>query len=224
MAASADDRNNLTQQDEEVLALQSIFPDQFKHDHATKVCTVLLPDACAPTVELTICLPPNYPSHAPPSVTITGLPNTSTLLRTLHDAFTPGEVVLFTWVNYLLSSPESWQPRPREPPEPTRAVQQVPTPAITHGEPVTERKSTFQAHVATVHRYLHILLLLLKDKHCSTTMVDHWLNSVAEVHAVLAALQAVNKIRSATHNIMAYRIQHATGTLMQVAAKTLKQL
>ncbi|KAL6755373.1 ribosomal protein S5 domain 2-type protein [Haematococcus lacustris] len=52
---------------------------------------------------------------------------------------------------------------------------------IVSGLPVTERKSTFQAHVAKV-------------------------DSAQEAQAMVTALLENNKIRGATHNIMAYRI------------------
>ncbi|KAG1672268.1 hypothetical protein FOA52_004282 [Chlamydomonas sp. UWO 241] len=62
---------------------------------------------------------------------------------------------------------------------------------IISGEPVMERKSTFQAHVAPV-------------------------SSVNEVKATVAALLRSNKIQRATHNMMAYRIQVAgRDTFMQ---------
>mmetsp|Transcript_8016 Transcript_8016/g.19690 ORF Transcript_8016/g.19690 Transcript_8016/m.19690 type:complete len:585 (+) Transcript_8016:120-1874(+) len=54
-------------------------------------------------------------------------------------------------------------------------------PHIVSGEPNTERKSTFQAHLAPVR-------------------------STDEVFAVVAILMENNKVRNATHNIMAYRI------------------
>ncbi|GAX78693.1 hypothetical protein CEUSTIGMA_g6131.t1 [Chlamydomonas eustigma] len=52
---------------------------------------------------------------------------------------------------------------------------------IVSGPPIIEKKSTFQAHLASV-------------------------NSVEEVTAVMDALLQVTKIANATHNIMAYRI------------------
>lgn len=51
---------------------------------------------------------------------------------------------------------------------------------IISGDPFTERKSTFQAHL------------------CPVTSID-------QVKAVVAVLLQNNKIRNATHNIMAYR-------------------
>lgn len=52
---------------------------------------------------------------------------------------------------------------------------------IVHGEPITDRKSTFQAHLAIVHSKSH-------------------------VDQVLFELKLNRKISNASHNIMAYRI------------------
>ena len=57
----------------------------------------------------------------------------------------------------------------------------VTTPALYHGEPLTDRRSTFQAHLSPVH-------------------------SVVEAMEALAALKSNKKISTATHNISAYRI------------------
>jgi len=61
---------------------------------------------------------------------------------------------------------------------------------IHHGEPFTDRKSTFQAHVARVV-------------------------SLAEVRGMRNALLADGKIARATHNIVAFRIELAPGVFMQ---------
>ncbi|KAK9866859.1 hypothetical protein WJX84_005915 [Apatococcus fuscideae] len=53
---------------------------------------------------------------------------------------------------------------------------------IVHGEPITEKRSTFQAHLAAV-------------------------KSMEEVQEVMEALLQNNKIQNATHNIMAFRIR-----------------
>mmetsp|Transcript_19348 Transcript_19348/g.50464 ORF Transcript_19348/g.50464 Transcript_19348/m.50464 type:complete len:215 (-) Transcript_19348:243-887(-) len=64
-------------------------------------------------------------------------------------------------------------------------------PDIVTGPPFMEKKSTFQGHVATVH-------------------------SAAEVEQVMETLLRNNKIRNATHNIMAYRIHCPDrGTFLQ---------
>eukprot|EP00884_Botryococcus_braunii_P006220 jgi/Botrbrau1/1559/Bobra.0107s0046.1 len=64
-----------------------------------------------------------------------------------------------------------------------RAVEIVACPTISHGEAFTERKSTFQAHLASVGR-------------------------LEEVQAVMACLLSNNKVQRATHNIMAFRLHH----------------
>ena len=56
-----------------------------------------------------------------------------------------------------------------------------PCPIIHHGEPLTDRKSTFQAHAAEV-------------------------TTVEQVSIVLHELKSNRKIATATHNIVAYRI------------------
>ena len=56
-----------------------------------------------------------------------------------------------------------------------------PCPVIHHGEPFTDRKSTFQAHVAEVM-------------------------TVDQASIVLRELKSNRKIATATHNIVAYRI------------------
>jgi hypothetical protein len=57
---------------------------------------------------------------------------------------------------------------------------------IFHGEALVEKRSTFQAHLAPA-------------------------TEVAQVQAAMDALLQNNKIRSATHNIMAYRIERKDG-------------
>ncbi|MCO5600484.1 hypothetical protein L7F22_054597 [Adiantum nelumboides] len=62
---------------------------------------------------------------------------------------------------------------------------------LTHGAPFTEKKSTFQAHLACV-------------------------NSVDQIETVMEALLRNRKIAGATHNVMAYRINiPEKGTVLQ---------
>ena len=70
---------------------------------------------------------------------------------------------------------------PKIPHPPSRTE---PCPAIHHGEPLTDRKSTFQAHAAEV-------------------------TTVEQVGIVLRELKSNRKIATATHNIVAYRIHDA---------------
>ena len=70
---------------------------------------------------------------------------------------------------------------PKIPHPPSRTE---PCPTIHHGEPLTDRKSTFQAHAAEV-------------------------TTVEQVAIVLRELKSNRKIATATHNIVAYRIHDA---------------
>ena len=66
----------------------------------------------------------------------------------------------------------------------------VERPAMVHGEPLLERKSTFQAHVAMVR-------------------------SQAEVEAAMAYLyESHPRIKRATHNMLAYRIRSESGGII----------
>ena len=65
---------------------------------------------------------------------------------------------------------------------------------LVHGEPFVEKRSTFQAHLAPATRLAH-------------------------VHAAMEILMRSNKIRAASHNMMAYRIQLAEGSFLQVRAR-----
>lgn len=69
---------------------------------------------------------------------------------------------------------------------------EIEIPEIIHGEPFTDRKSTFQGHIAFP------------------------IVSVAQVKLVLRKLLENRKIANATHNIMAYRIEMpSTGSFLQ---------
>lgn len=69
-------------------------------------------------------------------------------------------------------------------------LSKVTKPTIYHGEPVIDRRSVFQAHLAGID-----CVELVKD--------------------VLDELKANKKIASATHNIVAYRITAGTHSVMQ---------
>ena len=85
-------------------------------------------------------------------------------------------------------------------------------PLIVHGEPLTDRKSTFQAHAAEVQTTDDVSDII----HCPSSVYDighghlnhlHQIVAVCllQVEAVLAELKTSKKIATATHNILAYR-------------------
>lgn len=121
-----------------------------------------------------------------------------------------GEVVLYNWSEWLKQMQHLWAPAPEPEHDQTNfvesdaqlaaALQQadlngeqqgaqlqqphsigMPEDLIIHGEPFTESKSTFQAHLAPVTSTEDV-------QNCMTSLLQH------------------NKIRNATHNILAYRI------------------
>lgn len=220
------------QQEDECVALDSIYgPDVFRRSPGPCVEFGFPSLDASPSLRLRATIPSDYPSASSPVAELHSdlLDDASiaTISHELDAQFVPGEVVLFTWATLLQ---REWELR--EPPPPLdaehlleataavgledemQAVASVPSsrpdagsdfstqnaagnaacaPAnLVHGEPLTEKKSTFQAHVAHV-------------------------TSVDAVQEVVNYLLTNNKIRSATHNIMAYRIERddAPGTFIQ---------
>lgn len=203
------------QQQDELSALEAIYGGDcvIAADHTT--CQVFVPDLShEPHVCLRVHLPPAYPSAVAPIPEIHG-PHLSNdvrawIVRELESQFTPGEVVLYTWTEWLKEQQHLWAPAPEPEHVPSdladsdaelaahlqladldahqkAGASQHPgelgmnEDLIIHGEPFTEHKSTFQAHLAPVTSPEDV-------EKCMTTLLQH------------------NKIRNATHNILAYRI------------------
>lgn len=203
--------DNLLSVDDELIALTAIFGNDLVEKTSERSLIISLPAMTAsPRLDASIVVPSDYPSSAPPSVEVRSVllddATTSIIVSRLLSLWSPGESVLYAWAELLQ---EEWQQRapPEQPPafqtgnKPTNVPLLMETdshksptsghgdqyePAfatkIIHGEPITEKRSTFQAHLAPV-------------------------NSVLDVNDVMEFLLRNNKIRSATHNIMAYRIE-----------------
>lgn len=204
------------QQADEVTALVSIFGEECVREISSTDIKIGIPTLdAAPRLELRVSLPSAYPSLFPPvfelQCTILDASAIEEMARQMEEMFQPGEVVLYTWVAWLQ---EEWEQRapPPAPPAASLPTESLNDDAelslenlnihsssspivskeaqliqemgakIIHGVPLTEKRSTFQAHVAHV-----------KDP--------------SEISAVMDYLLLNNKIRSATHNIMAYRIE-----------------
>ncbi|CAL8470948.1 g10490 [Coccomyxa elongata] len=200
-----DDRQ---EQREEIFALEAIFGESCEI-LSEDLVQVHIPDKASPhRLILRVHLPDAYPSSAAPILELNGGcasgHERQAAAQHLERMFEPGAVVLYTWASWLLEQPHLWEappveevPAPAEPKpdwrkaaahalqasqhaEAERQMQEI-WDIIKSGEPFTERKSTFQAHVAPVR-------------------------SLEEVEAVMSALLTNNKLQRATHNIMAYRI------------------
>jgi len=205
--------DDLLSVDDELVALTAIFGEDIVERTSQHSLILTLPAKTAfPRLDASIVLPSQYPSLAPPSVELQSVlldeATVTNIVSKLLSLWSPGESVLYAWTEILQ---EEWQQRapPEKLPESQTGkdatISDLPDgnsaaskkgsnlthdqhnePAIAakivHGEPLTEKRSTFQAHLAPV-------------------------NSVSEVNDVMDYLLQNNKIRSATHNIMAYRIE-----------------
>jgi Uncharacterized protein family UPF0029/RWD domain len=210
---------------DEIIAIQSIFGEEIvEHDASANELKICIPSIkCTPRLELHVFLPQvdlSYPSSSPPVFELCcDLFSSSTLFElaaTMEEMFQPGEVILYTWIAFLQ---EEWEQR-KPPPPPAEvysdaslatrnAEQKDDAPIlneesaqhlklmrqiaakIVHGEPLTEKKSTFQAHVVPI-------------------------TDPSEIPSIMEFLLQNKKIRAATHNIMAYRIEGSReGTFFQ---------
>ncbi|CDF41016.1 unnamed protein product [Chondrus crispus] len=202
------DNNSLVLQ--EVEALQAIYGDENvsfqSHDplHATAKISVSLeslltqPHTLGRKISLSTSLPSGYPTTAkpnPPTLRSDAFSSATAarlVAQMLDDVFAPeGEVCLFQYCQDIVSILETFS-HDSELSRDAGAAVSGPTDnskqssedqyEIMHGEPLTDRKSVFQAHVAEVR-------------------------SSSDVDAVLEQLKASNrKIATATHNPFAYRI------------------
>jgi len=186
--------------------LESMYPDEFvKGENGWHEITIL------PRIEgewklaplhFRFSFPPTYPAEEPPNFSLVApwLNRTdgeilrSALLETWKEQ--QGSPILFTWIEWLRDNVFSclnWKNEdfarhtaPKGPttqplaPDFSKVVRQMQI-EIYHGEPVTDRKSKFQAHLAHVE-------------------------TVEEVAFVISDLLSNKKIASATHNISAYRL------------------
>ncbi|GAB4820721.1 hypothetical protein N2152v2_007767 [Parachlorella kessleri] len=222
-------------QEEELCAVRSIYGEEAVVCVDAHSFRVSVPEEGGANVALAFYLPDSYPSLTPPVFELRSdyLPGgvVEELIRELEAAFSPGEVVLFTWIEHLRERWLELAPGPQQeaeqdlpghagaealsaasldgpesagilsdaapagpfddPLEARQLVMAEMVDGIVHGEPFTEKRSTFQAHLAPV-------------------------TNIQQVEAVMDVLLQNNKIRAATHNIMAYRIeQHEKGTFQQ---------
>eukprot|EP01116_Phalansterium_solitarium_P001687 TRINITY_DN1149_c0_g2_i1.p1 TRINITY_DN1149_c0_g2~~TRINITY_DN1149_c0_g2_i1.p1 ORF type:complete len:348 (-),score=69.43 TRINITY_DN1149_c0_g2_i1:299-1207(-) len=149
--------------------------------------------------------PADYPSRRPPtgvSVSAEWLSRTNAkrLCEALEARSERGSVVVYQWIEWLrentvahlglearltdMSLADTVEDSAASASTRAAAVEAraYDGPAIVHGEPVTDRKSKFQAHLARVQ-------------------------SLEEIDIVMGELLSNKKIREATHNISAYRIR-----------------
>jgi hypothetical protein len=204
------------QQLDELLALDSIFgPEQLRKASGDRELALAIPSWNeAPRIQLSIHLPENYPSAIPPVFELQCRPSDALndegrghIAHQLQSMFNPGEVVIFAWATWLQEEWERLAPRGDELavcvadadaqlPASSGDKHAIASPStlpvanpvqFISGEPLMEKKSTFQAHLAVV-------------------------TTCEQVQAVMTTLLDNSKIRNATHPcIMAYRIERSGG-------------
>lgn len=197
---------NVTSQAEEIEALCSIYESQWKtEDEATRSYSIEVVEGTH-HVTLYVTLPPEYPSDSPP-VYLISAPDLNQNIKMeisneLENLYLEniGENIIYQWIEkikeilqskfglHATEEEEETVSKKKHKRNKQKVVQEtlvvplaVQVPDIIHGEIITDRKSTFQGHVATI-------------------------TSVEEVRLVMSALLENKKIENATHNIYAYRI------------------
>lgn len=197
------DPTDASLQADEIEALSSIYGSDLVKEHCSPGSSQLLSmtvrnESTAVELRLFVKLPPSYPTSSPPTFEISSPyldgKAKNALSARLQDIYVenPGQPVLFHWFEAArqfldenameeegkIATYEGLEPE--EILQPPASCQIDPT-AIQSGDPLTDRKSTFQAHLVPV---------LTKD----------------DVRNALVYLKTNPKIARATHNIHAYRI------------------
>ncbi|XP_054714131.1 protein IMPACT-like [Uloborus diversus] len=204
---------------DEVEALSAIFGDDWLEEDAEhRVYSINVANSTGNSIYLQVTLPENYPLDGPPIYQISApwmsREGKASLCSEIEDIYcsNAGESIIYLWIEKLkdFAYPMSFlhpqntaadevieEDNDAEPSAALNSTEQeileIETdelPPIAHGEPITDRKSVFQAHAAKVL-------------------------TVQQVKQVLDELKQNRKIASATHNIYAYRIAREKGTFLQ---------
>jgi len=202
MEGSSED--NLLRQQEEIEALNSIYEENVVLDSESSL-TISVVCTAGQNAQLSVSLPPDYPSSAPPTYSLFA-PFLSTVEKQkLSLEFDQlyldnlGESVIFLWVECLrdflqnsleTSSTDNADENDAIISEEIQLIEALKeskiateVPDIITGDTIEDRKSVFQGHTAVV-------------------------KSLDEVKLVINKLYENKKIAQAAHNIYAYRIFH----------------
>lgn len=217
--------SNVELQQDEILALESIFGDEVVESLEESICLTFPHIDSSPFVRVVLYFPAEYPSHEPPIAEISSPILDESVIASmgakLQEMFVPGQVVGFEWLAWVQ---EEWDAlyskihgateccelveddKHREDERHTsmqspsenrddkeassRSTNALSWDDIYHGDILVEKKSKFQAHVASI-------------------------TSVDEVEGIMDVLLQNTKVHNATHNIMAYRVESDRGNLHQ---------
>lgn len=201
-------------QKDEIAAISAIFGDDWIcEDVDNRAYSIELkrePGAnCDKFIRLGLKFPEDYPSKSPPIYEISApwmSRKLKTQMKTSLDKIYEdnlGESIIYLWVEkakeYLFKevNDDFIGSNPNEVDAPEESYSYVQETEklelnveIIHGEPVTDRRSAFQAHVAQV-------------------------SNMEQVKHVVETLKSNKKIATATHNIVAYRIITSNDIVLQ---------
>jgi len=182
-----------TLQSDELETIQSIYGEEFvrKNNPPGGEIKILVDDS-PHEITLSFSFPAQYPNQ-PPSFYLSApwltrsLEEKSHLLQEkLLELFSEGQPVIYDWVEFIRTNTAQIYDLQQEESDPEAEADtetnqdDIP---ILSGEPITDRKSKFQAFIAHVE-------------------------DCEDVAAVLRQLKSNKKIANATHNMYAYRIVH----------------
>jgi hypothetical protein len=220
----ADDRQV---QEEEALALQAIYDQDFQIDKATTTTYhfTLRLDANADDslrsprlIVVDFHVPESYPSSTMPIYDITSVycgtrkiePHVRKEMDDhLQTMFVPGEVVLFEWIDWLKEFLEAAYPK-----EEGEADQNINETVDEERPEVTQEEEEEEEDDGVPCPDIQSGEALVDRKSVFVAHVAR-VNSVDEVQAVRRKLLQNKKIAKATHNILAYRIQLDSGVVAQ---------
>ncbi|KHN87465.1 Protein IMPACT -like protein [Toxocara canis] len=179
-------------QQDEIQSIEAIFGDLVHLESTSRINVRFEQD-----VQLTIDLPLDYPSCSPPTFELSGptlkVAERRDLSNKLQDIYMQniGEPILYEWIEcinrYLAERSNETEPAETSIEEVRSStddviIANVNIPEIVSGDILTDRKSTFQAHLALI-------------------------TSENEALLVLGKLKENSKIARATHNIYAWRTE-----------------
>lgn len=205
--SSQEEENSASLQADEIEALSSIYGKEWNVESASENSySIDIGSNPSRSVHLKITLPPDYPLQSPPVYQFSCPWMTrdakSILAAELEDIYCchAGENILYLWIEKVREFIGKFSAQSSEEPPKILASFEDPMfsaalldmnskgscddeelPPIEHGEPIMDRLSVFQAHLAPVV-------------------------TVDQVNSVLSKLKENRKVASATHNIFAYRI------------------
>lgn len=200
---------NLQLQEDEVEALRALYGESnisFLRGNGSQpsMVSITLSEAISVNnASLSARLPSGYPSITSPEAPTIRMDGVSTSRATeliekmlQRQSSVTGEVCLFEYVEATVEVlQEEMNNNQQSTTEEIQEKEEEEEASITwdlfHGEPLTDRKSVFQAHVARIKR-------------------------VEDVDLVMQALrQGSRKIEHATHNMLAYRVLNKNGMIAQ---------